>query len=181
MVSLTPLSRFSRRHPLLSLALTLVALVAFVGFALLTGTPVVGQSHTLEAVAVDNTGLEPRSVEVQVRRGGQTLVHRTVEVPAAVSPTPTGNDSVATGIGVAGTATVTDGWSGAGVYTVRAQLVGRDAWVTVDLERVDERNDEPWWHLGRDYEGTNCYVVRVLVGTDDPAGVSARAANCGVG
>lgn len=160
--------------------MTLVGVAAFAGFALLTGTPLVGQSHTPEAVAVDNPGLEPRTVEVQVRRDGETLVDRSLEAPAADYPTPTGNDSVATGVGVAGTVSVTDGWSGAGVYTVRARLAGRDAWATVDLRAVDEANDEPWWYPGRDYEETECYAVRVLVGTDDPAGVSARPAHCGV-
>lgn len=180
MVSLTPLSRFSRRHPILSLALTLVGIAGFAGFALLTGTPIVGQSHTLEAVTVDNPGLEPRTVEVQVRRDGQTLVDRTVEVPAADLPTPTGDSDVAKGVAVAGSASVTDGWSGAGVYTVRARLEGRDTWSTVDLERVDEANDEPWWYPGRDYEDTNCYAVRVFVGTDDPAGVSVDPTGCGL-
>ena len=180
MVSLTPLSRFSRRHPLLSLAFTVVGLGLFAGFALLTGTPLVGQSHTLEAVAVDNTGLEPRTVDVQVSRGGERLVERTVDVPAADLPEDTDGDGVAKGFGRAGRRTVTDGWQGAGTYTVRARIDGRAAWSTVDLERVDEANDEPWWYPGRDYEETNCYAARVLVGTDDPSGVSVRATDCGV-
>lgn len=176
-----------RTSPRWMVAGLLTSLAFFAGWVLLTGAPVAGPAHDLGGVAVDNMGFESHEVEVEVYRdpvaGSRERVAReTLTVPAGDYPTPTGDSGSASGIGVAGHASLEPTWENPGNFEVRVRLAGREPWATVDLGAADRANDEPWWHDLFDrydrYEEIECLRVSAIVDTTEPAGVEASATRC---
>lgn len=165
----------------------ITSLAFFAGWVLLTGAPVAGPAHDLGRVAVDNTGFEAHEVEVEVYRdpvpGSRERVAReTLTVPAGDYPTPAGDSGSASGIGVAGRATLEPTWDNPGNFDVRVRLAGREPWATVDLGVVDRANDEAWWRDLLDrydrFEEIECLGVSAIVDESEPAGVEASATRC---
>ncbi|WP_255194780.1 hypothetical protein [Halorarius litoreus] len=178
-----------RTSPRWVAASVVVSLLFLGAWSLLTGAPVVGPAHDLGGVAVDNAGFEAHEVAVQVFRdpvGGEPtrVTAETLTVPAGDYPTPTGDGGVATGMGRAGRARLASGWENPGDFDVRVRLVGRETWATIDLGAADRANDDAWWvdlldrHDG--FEEIECFGVRAVVDTTEPAGVAVSTTSCGV-